>query len=115
MSTFYKRVLLAIAGALLLHWLPTAGAQERGLGAGGELLDGVAAVVNEGVVLKSELAERLGLVMQNLNRQQAEAPPDQRRPLPPTAVIEQQVLDQLIVREVQLQRANKVGINVSDD
>src|SRR6185436_14515216 len=30
-------------------------------------------------------------------------------------VIEQQVLDQLIVREIQLQRANKVGINVSDD
>jgi peptidyl-prolyl cis-trans isomerase SurA len=115
MNTFHKRSLLAIAGAILVQWLPAAGAQERGLGAGGELLDGVAAVVNEGVVLKSELAERLDLVMKNLNRQQAEAPPEQRRPLPPAAVIEQQVLDQLIVREVQLQRANKVGINVSDD
>ena len=115
MSTFYKRSLLAIAGAILVQWLPSAGAQERGLGAGGDLLDGVAAVVNEGVVLKSELAERLALVMQNLSRQQEQAPPEQRRPLPPAAVVEQQVLDQLIVREVQLQRANKVGINVSDD
>ena len=115
MKTFYKRSLLAIAGAILVQWLPIAGAQERGLGAGGELLDGVAAVVNEGVVLKSELSERLDLVMKNLSRQQAEAPPEQRRPLPPAAVVEQQVLDQLIVREVQLQRANKVGINVSDD
>jgi peptidyl-prolyl cis-trans isomerase SurA len=119
MSTFYSTVyrcsLLAIAGATLVQWLPSAGAQERGLGAGGELLDGVAAVVNEGVVLKSELSERLALVMQNLSRQQQEAPPEQRRPLPPAAVVEQQVLDQLIVREVQLQRANKVGINVSDD
>jgi peptidyl-prolyl cis-trans isomerase SurA len=115
MSTSYKHSLLAIASAILVQWLPNASAQERGLGAGGELLDGVAAVVNEGVVLKSELAERLDLVMKNLSRQQAEAPPEQRRPLPPASVIEQQVLDQLIVREVQLQRANKVGINVSDD
>ena len=46
---------LACAGVVLAHWLPPASAQERGLGAGGELLDGVAAVVNEGVVLKSEL------------------------------------------------------------
>ena len=115
MSPLHNRVLPALLGALLVHWLPTATAQERGLGAGGELLDGVAAVVNEGVVLKSELSERLALVMQNLSRQQQEAPPEQRRPLPPAAVVEQQVLDQLIVREVQLQRANKVGINVSDD
>jgi peptidyl-prolyl cis-trans isomerase SurA len=115
MSTIHKRSLLALAGAILVQWLPSVGAQERGLGAGGDLLDGVAAVVNEGVVLKSELVERLGLVMQNLARQQQEAPPEQRRPLPPAAVIEQQVLDQLIVREVQLQRASKVGITVSDD
>jgi peptidyl-prolyl cis-trans isomerase SurA len=31
------------------------------------------------------------------------------------AVIEQQVLDQLILREIQLQRAERVGITVSDD
>ena len=115
MSTLHNRVLPALLGALLVHWLPTATAQERGLGAGGELLDGVAAVVNEGVVLKSELTERLALVIQNLNRQQEQAPAEQRRPLPPEPVIEKQVLDQLIVREIQLQRANKAGIKVSDD
>ena len=115
MSPLHNRVLPALLGALLVHWLPTATAQERGLGAGGELLDGVAAVVNEGVVLKSELTERLALVIQNLNRQQEQAPAEQRRPLPPEPVIEKQVLDQLIVREIQLQRANKAGIKVSDD
>jgi peptidyl-prolyl cis-trans isomerase SurA len=31
------------------------------------------------------------------------------------AIIEQQVLDQLILREIQLQRAERVGISVSDD
>jgi peptidyl-prolyl cis-trans isomerase SurA len=94
---------------------PSASAQDRELGAGGELLEGVAAVVDEGVVLKSELSERLTLVMQNLERQMAEAPPEQRRQLPPVSIVEQQVLDQLILREIQLQRAERVGITVSDD
>jgi peptidyl-prolyl cis-trans isomerase SurA len=115
MSIIRKRNLLAAAAALLVQWLPPASAQDRELGAGGELLEGVAAVVDEGLVLKSELAERLNVVVQNLNRQQAEAPADQRRPLPPVAIIEQQVLDQLIVREIQLQRADRVGITVNDD
>jgi peptidyl-prolyl cis-trans isomerase SurA len=115
MSIHSKRNLLAVSAALLVQWLPSASAQDRELGAGGELLEGVAAVVDEGLVLKSELAERLDLVIRNLNNQQAEAPPEQRRPLPPVAVIEQQVLDQLIVREIQLQRADRVGITVSDD
>src|SRR5574338_1719710 len=88
------------------------GAQERGLGAGGELLDGVAAVVNDGVVLKSELSERLEFVINNMRKQQEEQPPDKRRALPPTPVIEQQVLEQLVLREIQLQRAKRVGINV---
>jgi peptidyl-prolyl cis-trans isomerase SurA len=106
----------AALSSVLAMWLPTsASAQDRELGAGGVLLDGVAAVVDEGVVLKSELAERLALVMQNLERQVAESPPEQRRQLPPVSVIEQQVLDQLILREIQLQRADRVGITVSDD
>lgn len=116
MSIIRNRTLATVAGAALATWLPLgANAQDRELGAGGDLLEGVAAVVDEGVVLKSELAERLALVMENLERQQAEAPPEQRRPLPPVSVIEQQVLDQLILREIQLQRAERVGITVNDD
>ena len=93
----------------------TAIAQNRELGSTGELLDGIAAIVEEGVVLKSELNQRIDLVVQNLRRQQAEQPPEQRRQLPPMAIIEQQVLDQLILKEVQLQRASRIGITVSDD
>ncbi|HUQ50699.1 MAG TPA: peptidylprolyl isomerase [Gammaproteobacteria bacterium] len=121
MSSVYHRPLFSKAAsaaastALALCLSTGASAQDRELGAGGVLLDGVAAVVDEGVVLKSELAERLNLVMQNLQKQQAEAPPEQRRPLPPMSAIEQQVLEQLILREIQIQRANKVGITVSDD
>jgi peptidyl-prolyl cis-trans isomerase SurA len=90
-------------------------AQDRELGAGGVLLDGVAAVVDEGVVLKSELTDRLALVIDNLRQRQGELPAEERRPLPPVAVIEQQVLDQLVIREIQLQRADRIGITVSDD
>lgn len=90
-------------------------AQDRGLGAGGELLDGVAAVVEDGVVLKSELSDRVALVVRNMRAQQEQQSAEQRRQLPPQSIIEQQVLDQLVLREIQLQRAKKAGIQVSDD
>jgi len=96
-------------------FVSSAFAQDRDLGAGGELLDGVAAIVEEGIVLKSELADRIDLVMKNLRAQQEKQPLEQRRPLPPMSVLETQVLDQLVLREIQMQRAKRVGINVSDD
>jgi peptidyl-prolyl cis-trans isomerase SurA len=67
------------------------------------------------VVLKSELTDRVGIVVGNMRKQQEQQPAEQRRQLPPVPVIEQQVLDQLVLRELQLQRAKKVGITVSDD
>jgi peptidyl-prolyl cis-trans isomerase SurA len=115
MSILRKRNLLAAASVILVLWWPAAGAQDRELGAGGELLEGVAAVVDEGIVLKSELSEAFARVVQNLTNQQAQLPPEQRRPLPPASDIQRQVLDQLIVREIQLQRADRVGMTVSDD
>ena len=93
---------LALCAASLIAFGQQARAQERGLGAGGQMLDGVAAVVNDGVVLKSELTERLEFVVANMRKQQEEQPADKRRALPPTAVIEQQVLEQLVLREIQL-------------
>jgi peptidyl-prolyl cis-trans isomerase SurA len=109
-------VIGAIVGVAAVGLVPNAAvAQDRELGAGGELLDGVAAVVEEGVVLKSELADRLQLVVQSLRTQQEQQPAEQRRQLPPMSVLEQQVLDQLVLREIQLQRAKRVGITVSDD
>ncbi len=116
MNILRNPVVFAAVATLAAMWLPAgASAQDRELGAGGELLEGVAAVVDEGIVLKSELSERLALVLMNLEQRQAQLPPAERRPLPPVAIIEKQVLDQLILREIQLQRAERVGINVSDD
>ncbi|MBN1238334.1 MAG: peptidylprolyl isomerase [Gammaproteobacteria bacterium] len=114
-STFGTALLYgAAAAAAMALTAPRTEAQTRELGASGELLDGIAAVVDEGVVLKSELQERLALVVNNIRQQQAQQPPEQRMQLPPLAVLEEQVLDQLILKEVQLQRADRLGINVSD-
>ena len=106
MNTFRNRIFLVFGCTALVTWLPAASAQDRELGAGGELLEGVAAVVDEGVVLKTEFAESLALVLDNLRQRQAAAPPEERRPLPPIADVEKQVLDQLILREIQVQRAD---------
>ncbi len=81
--------------------------QTRDLGAGGELLDGVAAIVDEGVVLKSELERQVAVIIERLRQQDTQ--------LPPLSVLESQILDQLVLRRIQLQRAERFGIQVSDD
>jgi peptidyl-prolyl cis-trans isomerase SurA len=106
---------VAVSALVSAALVSSAFAQDRELGAGGELLDGVAAVVEEGIVLKSELADRVALVEANLRAQMEQQPPELRRQLPPSSVLEKQVLDQLVLREIQLQRAKRVGITVSDD
>ena len=94
---------------------PSALTQTRELGGTGELLDGVAALVNEGVVLRSQLTQGVTTATRNLRAVQAQIPPQQRRQLPPLSVLEEQVLEQLILEEIQLQRAQSFGIIVGDD
>jgi peptidyl-prolyl cis-trans isomerase SurA len=94
--------------ALLLSGIALqAGAQTRDLSTGGVLLDRVAAVVNEGIVLQSELEEQVTLVTRRLEKQQTQ--------LPPANILRQQILERLVVQEVQLQRAERVGIKVPDE
>ncbi len=89
--------------------------QTRELGGTGVLLDGVAAVVDSGVVLTSELRLRVDVVLENMRLVQEQAPPEQRQPLPPVSVLEEQVLEQLILQQIQLQRAERFGIVVNDE
>ena len=105
---------IALSAALTIS-ATQAWAQTRELGGTGSLLDGVAAVVDDGVVLKSELTLRVAVVVDNMRVSQADAPPEQRRPLPPMSVLEEQVLEQLILRQIQLQRAERFGIVVNDE
>jgi peptidyl-prolyl cis-trans isomerase SurA len=72
----------------------------------GEMLDGVAAVVNEGVVLKSELEQQTAIITARAR--------DQGLQLPPPNVLKEQVLERLVLEQIQLQRAERVGIQISD-
>ena len=95
--------LLLAATAVLAG--PTASAAE--LTTKGALLDRVAAVVNEGVVTTSELDEQTTMIAERLREQRTELPSD--------SVLRGQVLDRLVLQEIQLQRAKRVGLKVSDE
>ena len=100
-------LLWALFWALLLAVSPQAGAQTRELSSSGELLDGIVALVNDGVVLKSELQGETDRIVARLQQQGTQLPPPQ--------ILNRQVLDRLIVERLQLQRAEKLGIQVSDE
>jgi peptidyl-prolyl cis-trans isomerase SurA len=82
-------------------------AQTRDIGVHGEMLDRIAAIVNEGLVLKSELDSQMDSVTKRLQEQKVE--------LPSQSVLKQQVLDRLILQEIQAQHAKRVGLTVSDE
>jgi len=100
-----QRFLLALIPALFLAGV--AHSQTRELTTEGELLDRVAAVVNDGVVLESELDEQVALITERLREQRLE--------LPPQNVLRQQVLERLIMQEIQMQRANRANLKVPEE
>lgn len=69
-------------------------------------LDRIAAVVNEDVILQSELDR----AVQNVLGQYASRPEQ----LPPRDVLERQVLERLVLVKLQVARASESGIRVSD-
>jgi peptidyl-prolyl cis-trans isomerase SurA len=90
----------SLCAIALLAVAPAAVAAE--LSETGDFIDGVAAIVNEGVVLKSQFEKQLAMV-----RQRAV---DQNMQLPPDDVLREQVLERLIVTEIQMQRAQQIGL-----
>ena len=71
-----------------------------------EPLDRIVAVVNEDVVLQSELDRQVSAV----TAQYANNP----QQLPPRDVLERQLLSRLIMQKLQVERANSSGIRLSD-
>jgi peptidyl-prolyl cis-trans isomerase SurA len=70
-------------------------------------LDRIVAVVNDEVILESELMEMQQTVRQQLRQRQSA--------IPPADVMRKQVLERLVVQRLQLQRAEEVGVRVGDD
>ncbi len=73
---------------------------------GKQPLDRIVAVVDDGVILQSELNEAVRSVQQQYASQPGQ--------LPPMDVLQRQVLDRLVLMKLQVQRANDQGIRVSD-
>jgi peptidyl-prolyl cis-trans isomerase SurA len=82
-------------------------AQTRELSSSGVALDRVVAIVNEGIVLQSQLDTQSALISERLREQAGQAPP--------ADVIRQQVLERLVLQEIQVQRATRLGVQVSDE
>ncbi|KAA3639697.1 MAG: molecular chaperone SurA [Proteobacteria bacterium] len=71
-----------------------------------QFLDDIVAVVDDSVIMRSELVRSSDSI-----KKQIEA---SGNPLPPDDILNKQVLEKLIVQKVQLQRAEQVGIRISD-
>lgn len=71
------------------------------------LLDRIVAIVDDDIVMQSELDRRVKGIANRLQRQGT--------PAPAGSVLELRVLNQLILESIQLQRAERAGIRISDD
>ena len=95
------------AAVLLLAFVGSVQAQTKELSSSGVLLDRVAAVVNDGVVLRSDVEQQLEMVSARLQKAGQQ--------LPPRNVLRQQVLERLVLQELQMQRADRLGLKASDE
>jgi len=69
-------------------------------------VDRIVAIVNNEVVTRSELEERIRLVLSQMRQQQVDPPPAE--------ILERQVLDRMIVDRAQIQFARDSGIRIDD-
>ncbi|MFM0326350.1 peptidylprolyl isomerase [Caballeronia glebae] len=92
-----------LVGALILS--SPAGAQALS-NSRAQVVDSVVAVVNDGVITRRELEERTALIVKRLQQQNA--------PVPPGDQMQRQVLDQMVLERIQLQKAKDDGIVIDD-
>jgi len=84
------------------------GRKTRDIGVHGEMLDRIAAIVNEGLVLKSELDMQMDSVSKRLQEQKVGIAVAE-------SVSQAAGADRLILQEIQAQRAKRVGLTISDE
>ena len=71
-----------------------------------EILDRIAIIVDDGVVMESQIKSSVAKINQRYE--------DQNLPKPPIDVVEENVKEQLILEELQLQLADRAGVRISD-
>lgn len=70
-------------------------------------LDAIVAVVEDDVVLASELVERLEMVREQFS--------ENNQPLPPNDILMSQIMERLILESLQVQEAERRGVVVDDE
>ncbi|MGH8110968.1 MAG: peptidylprolyl isomerase, partial [Rhodanobacteraceae bacterium] len=70
-------------------------------------LDRIIAVVNDGVILQSQLNQTMATVTHQIDASGGK--------LPPQGILEKQVMQRLILNELMVQKAHDNGVSVSDD
>ena len=73
----------------------------------GQLIDRIVAIVNDGVVLESEVMQQGAAIVARLRADGVQ--------LPPAEVLQRQIVERLVVEKIQLQRAERLGITITDD
>ena len=73
-----------------------------------QVLDKIAAIVGDGLVLESQFNNKLENYIKEFSKQN----PD--RPLPPENFLKNQLLESLIVEELLFQKAKRFGVRISD-
>ena len=71
-----------------------------------QTLDRVVAIVDDDIILATELQERLMLIKRNIEQREMEAPSEE--------VLARETLDRLILESIQLQLANRYGVRIPD-
>ncbi|HEX7682783.1 MAG TPA: peptidylprolyl isomerase [Trinickia sp.] len=96
-----------LASAILLPAAPAAAQALKGqAGQAAQTVDSVAAIVNNDVITVRELDDRVGLIARRLQQQHA--------PVPPQDQLRAQVLNQMVLERIQLEKAKEDGIVVDD-
>ena len=71
-----------------------------------QILDQVVAIVDDDVIMASELRERLTAVVESLKARGIESPPEDE--------LVRETLDRLILESIQIQKGMRVGVRISD-
>jgi peptidyl-prolyl cis-trans isomerase SurA len=72
-----------------------------------ELVDRIIAVVENDVILESELEQEVYAIRARMQESQTQLPPD--------TVLHKQVLEKIIIEKLQRQLAERAGVNISED
>ncbi|HAI58814.1 MAG TPA: molecular chaperone SurA [Xanthomonadaceae bacterium] len=101
-----KTLLVGLLAATLALATPASAQLLSGPGTGASAIDSIIAVVDEDVILRSELDRALANVRAQYRGRENQ--------LPPENVLERQVLDRLVLMRLQVARAEGTGIRIGD-